>query len=68
MNMSYRGKTNREIDYDLVTDESYLSMIVYVDEEDNGGGDARIASMRELACSLSLIFNNRGSMIMNGKQ
>jgi hypothetical protein len=43
INHAFGGRAVVEIDFDLVTDESYLAMIVYVDEASNRRGEARIA-------------------------
>jgi hypothetical protein len=42
-NHSFGGRVVVEIDFDLVSDESYLAMMVYVDEASNRCGEARIA-------------------------
>jgi hypothetical protein len=43
VNRSYGGKAVVEIDFDLVTDESYLAMMVHIDEADSRPGEARRA-------------------------
>jgi hypothetical protein len=43
MTRSYGGNAVVEVDFDLVTDESYLAMMVHIDETDSRRGEARRA-------------------------